>query len=118
MTQIATAGSFEERTEEAILIRGVHLIRIRFVSSHGIHIEQPSLWFLGQRFGQENVPGIQIGMEKAVLAADLKKVADGRKNPGTFSRFWVGRKERGKITAFGDIGCDDIDAEKKSGWIK
>jgi hypothetical protein len=118
MTQIATAGSFEERTEEAVLIRGIHLIRIRFVSSHGIHIEQPSLWFLGQRFGQENVPGIQVGMEKAVLGADFKKVTDGGKSPGTVSRFWAGRKERGKITAFRDKGCDDINPEKKSGWIK
>jgi hypothetical protein len=94
------------------------MIRIHLVPGHSIHIEQPSLWFVGQRSGQENVSGIQIGMEEAVLAADLQKVADGGKNPGTFSRFWAGRKERGKVTAFGDIGCDDIDAEKKSGWIK
>jgi hypothetical protein len=57
-------------------------------------------------------------MEKAVLGADFKKVTDGGKNPGTFSRFWAGRKERGKVPAFGNIGCDDIDAEKKSGWVK
>jgi hypothetical protein len=57
-------------------------------------------------------------MEEPVLAADLKKVADGGKSPGAFSRLWSCRKKRGKITAFRDQGCDDIDAEKKSGWIK
>jgi hypothetical protein len=57
-------------------------------------------------------------MAKAVLGADFKKVADGGKGPGTFSQLWAGRKERGKVPAFGDIRCDDIDAEKKSGWIK
>jgi hypothetical protein len=76
------------------------------------------LWVFGQRSGNENVSGIQIGMVKSVLGADFEKVADRGKNPGTFSRFWAGRKERGKVTAFGNIGCDDIDAEKKSGWIK
>jgi hypothetical protein len=94
------------------------MIRIRLVPSHGIHVKQPGLWVFGQRSGQENVASVQIAMEKAVLGADSKKVADGRKNPSTFRRFWTGRKERGKVTAFGDIGCDDIDAEKKSGWIK
>jgi hypothetical protein len=65
------------------------MIRIRLVPSHGIHIEQPSLWFFGERSRQKNIAGIQIGMEKAVLGADFEKVADGGKSPGAFSRFWA-----------------------------
>jgi len=118
ITQIATTGALEKRTKEAVLIRNVHMIRIRPVPGHGIHVEQPGLWVFGKRSGQENVAGVQIAMEKAVLGADLKKVADGGKSPRTFSRFWTCRKKRGKVTAFGDKGCDDIDTEKKSGWIK
>jgi hypothetical protein len=94
------------------------MLRIRLVPGQGIHVEQPCFWFFRQRSGQKNIAGIQIGMEKAVLGTDFKKVTDGGKSPGAFSRFWACRKKRGKITAFGDKGCDDIDPEKKSGWIK
>jgi len=83
-----------------------------------IHIKEPGLWILLKRSGQENVPGIEVGMTDSLPGAVLKKASDGRKDSGTFSRFGASGKEGGKVTAFGEIGGDDVDPPQGAGRIK
>jgi hypothetical protein len=83
-----------------------------------IHIKEPCLGILLKRSGQENVAGIEVGMTDSLPGAVLKKPSDGRKDSGTICRLGACRKEGGKITAFGEIGGDNVDPPQGADRIK
>jgi hypothetical protein len=83
-----------------------------------IHIKEPGLGILLKRSGQENVSGIEVGMTDSLPGAVLKKPSDGRKDSGTIGRLGACRKEGGKVTAFGEIGGDDVDPPQGADRIK
>jgi hypothetical protein len=76
------------------------------------------LGILLERSDQENVAGIEVGMTDSLAGAVLKKPSDGRKDSGTIGRLGACRKEGGKITAFGEIGSDDVDPPQGADRIK
>jgi len=57
-------------------------------------------------------------MSDSLAGAVLKKPSDGRKDSGTIGRLGACRKEGGKITAFGEIGSDDVDPPQGADRIK
>jgi hypothetical protein len=83
-----------------------------------IHIKEPGLWIFLKRSSQENVSGIEVGMTDSLPGAVLKKPTDSRKDSGTVGRFGACRKEGGKVTAFGEIGGDDVDSPEGADRIK
>jgi len=88
------------------------------LNKNRIDIKEPGLGILLKRSGQENITGIEVGMTDSLPGAVLKKPSDGRKDSGTIGRLGACGKEGGKVTAFGEIGGDDVDPPQGAGRIK